>query len=48
MEIASGEPYAHCVAEHVFAAHRMTGSIAALPHPAAVEERLARGYRLPP
>lgn len=45
VEIASGEPYARHVAEHVFAAHRMTGSTAALPHPAAVEERLARGYR---
>ncbi|MFD0888384.1 serine hydrolase domain-containing protein, partial [Streptosporangium algeriense] len=45
VEIASGEPYARNVAEQVFAAHRMTGSTAALPHPAAIETRLARGYR---
>ncbi|MER7208050.1 serine hydrolase domain-containing protein [Streptosporangium sp. NPDC000239] len=45
VEIASGEPYARNVAEQVFAAHRMTGSTAALPHPAAIGARLARGYR---
>ncbi|MFF3665929.1 serine hydrolase domain-containing protein [Microtetraspora malaysiensis] len=45
VEVASGEPYAQYVAEHVFAAHGMTGSTAALPHPAAIGARLARGYR---
>ncbi|TDB74827.1 serine hydrolase [Micromonospora sp. KC721] len=45
VEVASGEPYAQYVAEHVFAAHGMTGSSAALPHPAAIEARLAHGYR---
>ncbi|SCF01963.1 CubicO group peptidase, beta-lactamase class C family [Micromonospora coriariae] len=45
VEIASGQPYASYVADHVFAAHGMTGSTAALPHPAPVAERLAHGYR---
>ncbi|WP_106396695.1 serine hydrolase domain-containing protein [Actinocorallia populi] len=45
VEAASGRPYAQYVAENVFAAHGMTGSTAALPHPASVSARLARGYR---
>ncbi|MFF5211155.1 serine hydrolase domain-containing protein [Streptosporangium sp. NPDC000396] len=45
VEVASGEPYAQYVAKHVFAAHGMTGATAALPHPAAIGVRLARGYR---
>ncbi|MFF4775754.1 serine hydrolase domain-containing protein [Microtetraspora fusca] len=45
VEVASGEPFAQYVAEHVFAAHGMTGSSAALPHSAAIGTRLARGYR---
>ncbi|GAA0966061.1 serine hydrolase domain-containing protein [Actinocorallia libanotica] len=45
VETASGLPYARYVAEQVFAAHGMTGSTAALPHPSGVAERLARGYR---
>ncbi|MGW6914349.1 serine hydrolase domain-containing protein [Kitasatospora sp. NPDC054939] len=45
VEEVSGRPFAQYVAEHVFAAHDMTGSSAALPHPAPIGERLARGYR---
>ncbi|MCP2328285.1 CubicO group peptidase (beta-lactamase class C family) [Hamadaea flava] len=45
VETTSGQAYADYVAQHVFAAHGMTGSTAAVPHPAEVAQRLAVGYR---
>ncbi|MGW4650184.1 serine hydrolase domain-containing protein [Kitasatospora sp. NPDC004289] len=45
VEVVSGRPFDRYLAEEVFAAHGMTGSTAALPHPAPVAARLARGYR---
>ncbi|MFI0353607.1 serine hydrolase domain-containing protein [Actinomadura sp. 9N407] len=45
VEIASGTPYAKYLDRHVLGPIGMTGSTAAVPPPAAIAARLAKGYR---
>ncbi|MEV5704002.1 serine hydrolase domain-containing protein [Actinoallomurus sp. NPDC052274] len=45
VEVASGEPFARYVDEHVLRPLGMTATTFAEPHPAAVDATLARGYR---
>ncbi|MCO5990250.1 beta-lactamase family protein [Actinoallomurus spadix] len=45
VEIASGEPFARYVDEHVLRPLGMTATTFAQPHPAAIDATLAHGYR---
>ncbi|MEO3824048.1 serine hydrolase domain-containing protein [Actinomadura sp. B10D3] len=45
VEIASKQPFADYVRDHVLSPVGMSGTSSALPHPAALDARLAKGYR---
>ncbi|GAB3959304.1 hypothetical protein GCM10029978_006080 [Actinoallomurus acanthiterrae] len=48
VEVASGEPFARYVDEHVLESLGMSATTFAQPHPAAIDATLARGYRPAP